>query len=123
MDKGPTYKHGFAESDWRAAKEQARAAMIKRARRGATMTYTDLCNEVSAISFQPHDQQLAHFLGQISTEEEAGGRGMLTAVVVHKHDGWPGPGFFDLARSLNRKVTDEAAMWIEEITKLQRVHR
>jgi hypothetical protein len=122
MDKGPKYNHGFPESDWRLAKGQARAAMIKRAKRGATMTYTDLCNEISALPFAPHDQRLAHFLGEISTEEDANGRGLLTAVVVHKHDGWPGPGFFDLARSLGRTVTDEEKMWIDEITKLRRVH-
>jgi hypothetical protein len=86
------------------------------------MTYTDLCGDISAIRFEPHDQSLAHLLGQVSTEEDAAGRGMLTAVVVHKHDGWPGPGFFDLARSLGRRVVDKEQMWIAEIKELQRVH-
>jgi hypothetical protein len=122
MDRGPTYNHGFSEVDWRLAKQQARTAMIKRAERGATMTYTDLCGEIRAILFDPYDQRLAHLLGEISTEEDAAGRGMLTAVVVHKHDGWPGTGFFDLARSLGRRVTDEEQMWIAEISRLQSVH-
>ena len=122
MDRGPDFNHGFPEHDWDQAREQARGAMVKRASRGATMTYTDLCKEISAILFDPHDQLLAHLLGQISTEEDAAGRGMLTAVVVHKHDGWPGAGFFDLARSLGRKVTDEEEMWIAEINRLQAVY-
>jgi hypothetical protein len=93
--------------------------MIKRASRGRTMTYTDLCNEIEAICFDPHDLRLPHFLGQISTEEDEQGRGMLTAVVVHKHDGQPGKGFYALARSLGRAVIDEERTWIEELAKLR----
>jgi hypothetical protein len=111
MDRGPNYNHGFSESDWRLAKEQARAAMIKRAKLGGTMTYTDLC-----------DPRLAHFLGEISTEEDAAGRGMLTAVVVHKHDRWPGAGFFELAQSLGRRVSDPEKVWIAELDKLRAAH-
>jgi hypothetical protein len=123
MDRGPSFNHGFSENDWQLAKEQARAAMIKRARRGATLTYTDLCNEISAIRFDPHDMRLPHFLGEISTEEDASGRGMLTAVVVHKHDGQPGKGFFELARSLGRKVVNEERAWIAELKKLGEIYR
>lgn len=119
MDRSPTYKHGFPESDWAKAKEQGRAAMIKRAGVGRTMTYTDLCAEIDAIHFNPHDPQLPHFLGQISTEEDEAGRGMLTAVVVHKHDGQPGRGFFELARTLGRRVLNEDDAWIAEINKLR----
>jgi hypothetical protein len=122
MDRGRKYNHGFSENEWRLAKEQARAAMIRRAKRGATMTYTDLCEEVSAISFSPHDPRLAHFLGEISTEEDAAGRGMLTAVVVHKHDRWPGAGFFELAQSLGRRVSDPEKVWIAELDKLRAAH-
>lgn len=123
MNRGERYNHGFPETDWRRAKDEARAAMTKRARLGRTMTYTDLCNEISAISFDPHDPRLPHFLGEISTEEDAEGRGMLTAVVVHKHDGQPGKGFFELARSLGRPVVNEEDAWITEINKLQDIYR
>lgn len=122
MDRGKNYRHGFAESDWERAKEEARRSMVKRARRGRTMTYTDLCNEIETIQFDPHDQRLPHFLGQISTEEDSEGRGMLTAVVVHKHDGQPGKGFFELARSLGRRVLVEEDTWITELRRLQEIH-
>lgn len=122
MDRGPSYRHGFPESDWETAKEQARQAMVKRARRGRTMTYTDLCSEIEAISFDPHDPRLPHFLGQISTEEDAAGRGMLTAVVVHKHDGQPGKGFYDLARKLGRSVLVEEETWIAELGNLENLY-
>lgn len=122
MDRGENYKHGFAEADWQRAKDQARDAMRERARRGRTMTYTDLCNEIEAIRFDPHDPRLPHFLGQISTEEDGDGRGMLTAVVVHKHDGQPGKGFFELARTLGRRVLDEEDTWIAELRQLQVIY-
>ncbi len=122
MDRGENYRHGFAESDWRLAKQEAVAAMIKRAKRGRTMTYTDLCNEIEAIRFDPHDPRLPHFLGQISTEEDAAGRGMITAVVVHKSDGHPGKGFFELARRLGRTVLNEEAAWISELQSLKTIH-
>lgn len=123
MDRGPSYKHGFPEGDWEAAKDQARRAMIRRARRGRTMSYTDLCEEIEAIRFDPHDPRLPHFLGQISTEEDAAERGMLTAVVVHKHDGQPGKGFFELARQLGRTVLNEEQTWVEELRRIEAVHR
>ncbi|MGH6787880.1 MAG: hypothetical protein ACREBO_13705 [Novosphingobium sp.] len=86
------------------------------------MSYTDLCDEIAAIRFDPHDSRLPHFLGQISTEEDAAGRGMLTAVVVHKHDGQPGPGFFVLAKSLGRAVADQERTWIEELSNLKQIY-
>ena len=46
---------------------------------------------------------------------------MLTVVVVHKFgDQMPGPGFFELARSLGYDTADRDACWIGE---LARVHR
>ncbi len=46
---------------------------------------------------------------------------MLTAAVVGKHDGWPGEGFFVLARSLGRRGTEEE-IWTAEFQKLQGVY-
>ena len=43
---------------------------------------------------------------------------MLSAVVVHKGDRIPGPGFFTLARSRGRDTTDEVKCWVEELRKV-----
>ena len=83
------------------------------------MTYTDLCSEISAIRFDPHDPRLPHLLGQISTEEDRAGRGMLTAVVVHKDDLQPGAGFFELAQLLGRSVVDKEQSWVQEMNRLK----
>jgi molybdopterin synthase catalytic subunit len=112
--------HGFTIAAWEAAKEEAREAMIARARVRAMITYTELVRAVSSISLEPHDPRLAKLLGEISTEEDAGDRGMLTVIVVHKvGDMEPGKGFYELAQSLGRKFADPQKFWIEE---LHRVH-
>ena len=46
---------------------------------------------------------------------------MLTVVVVHKHgDQMPGPGFFQLARTLGHDTRDREAFWIGELDKVYR---
>ena len=44
---------------------------------------------------------------------------MLTAIVVHKSgDMQPGPGFFELAKSLGKNVKDPLACWVAEFNKV-----
>jgi hypothetical protein len=58
-------------------------------------------------------------LGQISSEEDAARRGMLTVVVIHKAgDMQPGPGFFELAKSLGRDIEDPMKFWIDELHRV-----
>ena len=114
------YAHGFAPADWAAAKEEARQAMIAAARRKGWIAYSDLVAAIRTIDLEPQSTHLAHMLGEISSAEDAAGRGMLTVVVVHKSgDGMPGAGFFELARSLGRDTRDKVAFWAGE---LDRVH-
>jgi hypothetical protein len=57
-------------------------------------------------------------LGEISADEDAAGRGMLSVIVVHKSgDMQPGPGFFELARDLGRDTSDILVCWITELKK------
>lgn len=45
-------------------------------------------------------------LGEVSVEEEAADRGLLSVLVVHKvGDMQPGPGFFELANELGQEPT------------------
>lgn len=74
---------------------------------------------VTAISFLASDQRFFFLLREISAEEYKAGRGMLTAVVVHKAGDYkPGPGFFELARGLGLDTRDSDRLWIEQITKV-----
>ncbi|RTE94553.1 hypothetical protein D6B98_01735 [Bradyrhizobium sp. LVM 105] len=88
-------KHGFSEKEWELAKQEARSIMIERAKLRGMIAYSDLVRQIQSINLEPHDPRLFHLLGEISSEEDAEGRGMLTVVVVHKlGDMQPGPGFF-----------------------------
>ena len=107
--------YGYAATDWESAKEQARQVMIVAAKNESTITYSELVNGISAIEFIPHDFKLFHLLGQISMAEHLEGRGMLTAVVIRKEDGFPGQGFFDLAMELGLDSADQDKFWIQQL--------
>jgi hypothetical protein len=113
------FDHGFPGPAWQRAKEEGLAILKERAKRADPITYSDLVSMISAVVMEPHDARLAHFLGEISSEEHQAGRPLITALVVHKHDLQPGRGFFELARSLGFSITDEIAFWSTEIQKLQ----
>jgi hypothetical protein len=62
---------------------------------------------------------LRAFLNQVSTAEYDQGRGLLTAVVVYRSgDQMPGPGFFELARSLDYRFDDETEFWLAELRRV-----
>jgi hypothetical protein len=55
-------------------------------------------------------------LDALSTEEDEGGRGLITVMVVHRSgDYQPGPGFFELAKGRGRDVTDLERLWLAEL--------
>jgi len=117
-----TTRYGFEINDWNAAKEQMRQALIDRARVRGMIPYSELVNQVDTITLEPDSFALAAMLGEISTEEDAAGRGMLTVIVVHKDgDMQPGPGFFELARTLGRDTSDILRCWIAELHSVHRV--
>ena len=107
------------QASWDAAKDQAKSHLAERARLRGQMTYSDLVNKITAANFEPYSKALAELLGEISREEAEAGRGMMTAIVVKKvGDMEPGPGFFELAKSLGRDVSDPMRCWVEEFKKV-----
>jgi hypothetical protein len=112
--------HGFSEDDWNGAKDEAKNIMVERARVRGMVPYSELVKQIRSVRLEAHDPRLFHLLGEISSEEDAAGRGMLSVVVVHKlGDMQPGPGFFELANQLGRNTKDLMKCWVEE---LHRVH-
>jgi hypothetical protein len=113
------HQYGYAGPDWDAAKHEAKSALIDVARRKGRIAYSELVEKIRAIDIEAHDPRLFHLLGEISTEEHNEGRGMLTAIVVHKSgDMQPGPGFFELAKSLGKDTTDILACWVREFNRV-----
>jgi len=116
-----TSKYGYKVEDWEAAKEEMRQILVERARLRGTIPYSDLVSRIETISMEPDSFALAQMPGEISEEEDAAGRGMLSVIVVHKvGDMQPGPGFFQLAKKLGRNTSDKTTCWVEE---LRWVHR
>ncbi|MHB8627656.1 MAG: hypothetical protein ACYDBJ_15595 [Aggregatilineales bacterium] len=54
--------------------------MIERARLQDTIPYSDLVGQIHAIHMEAHDPKLSYLLGEIATEEDEAGRGMLSAI-------------------------------------------
>jgi hypothetical protein len=108
-------KHRYEIGVWERAKVEAVREISSRARSESTITYSDLTQKISSIAFGPGDSSFHYLLYEISREEDAAGRGLLSALVVRKEDGLPGHGFFDLARELGRDVTDPMRGWTEEV--------
>jgi hypothetical protein len=112
-------KYGFTESAWEAAKREAKSILADRARLRGMIPYSDLAAKLKSIRLEAHDQRLFHLLGEVSSEEDAAGRGMLSVVVVHKSgDMQPGPGFFELAKQLGRDTSDILKCWVSELKKV-----
>ena len=112
-------RYGFDETSWDLAKTEGKKILGDCAARRQMMPYSEFVRKLQSIRIDEHDPRLGHFLGEISTEESAAGRGMLSALVVHKRgDLQPGPGFFDLAQKLGHDTSDIVRFWIEEVKRV-----
>lgn len=110
---------GFPSWVWREAMNQAKAAIVERARQRGTITYSEVAEAITAIDLTAHDVRLFSLLGQLSEEEYRAGRGMISALVVHKQgDQQPGLGFFDLAKELGLDTSDQLSCWIGQVNKV-----
>jgi hypothetical protein len=123
---GENETHGYETAAWEKAKLEAIRAIISQARRGRppTISYSDLTKRINSILFDPHDSRFHLLLYEISDDEDAAGRGLISALVVHKDDERPGQGFWDMAKERDRDVTDRERCWAHEVEKvLAHCHR
>ena len=74
------------------------------------------------MSDQGDRNKIADILGEISTFEHHQGRPMLSALVVLKDKGYPGEGFFTLARYLGlhkgQSEFDDLEFFVREVQKV-----
>lgn len=110
-------RFGYPLETWDRARDEMTGILERCARQGTTIAYSELVARVQTIKLDPNDHALATMLGEISTESDAQGRGMLTVLVVHGDgDMRPGPGFFQLAKKLGRDVADRDRCWSDELS-------
>lgn len=103
--------YGYQPDLWLQAKEEAIRAIVQKR---SPIFYSDLTRRINSIAFGPHEYAFHALLYEISVEEDAAGRGLISALVVRQEDGLPGQGFFDLARDLGRDVSDKIRCYSEE---------
>jgi hypothetical protein len=113
-------KFGFTEAEWDAGKEEIRNILLRRANEENPIFYSELVEQVHTIKLRAKDPALDTLLDEISREEDAAGRGMLSVVVIRKDKEarLPGPGFFKLAKKLGRDTSDRDTCWAEELVKV-----
>jgi hypothetical protein len=109
-------KYGLANEEWENVKDEVRRVLIETAKTGGLITYSRLIGKLKSTNKLHHrSPALGYMLGEISCDENAEGRGMLTAIVIRKYGGRPGPGFFHLASMLGRDVSDKDICWSKEV--------
>jgi hypothetical protein len=112
---------GIAQPAWDAAKKEAGDILRQKAQAtNQLITYGEIAKMIVGANFSADDKSLHELLGEISTEEDAAGRGMLSVLVVHKHgEQKPGAGFFALAKRLGKNTSDPDKFFIDELMKVK----
>lgn len=122
MASAPEETFGFKAEAWENAKREAICAMLHAAKRsaqtGKLLFYSELAKQITSITIEPHSYAMDLLLDQISKEEDAAGRGILTAVVVLKEEGIPAAGFWVSAAEIGRDVRDRIAFWSNEASSV-----
>lgn len=101
-----------------------REVLVATARRKGKLSYTELLKRanVKLDMAIPYDRGLlGHLLGEISWNEVAQGRPMLSSVAIHAGDYKQGEGFFDLAERLYgivfRNADEKLVFGMSELNK------
>jgi len=111
-----------ADEAWENARLEIREILVSRAKVRGMIPYSDLTPQIKSLNLEAHDQRLFRLLDELSCEENAAGRGMLSVVVVHKiGDMQPGTGFFELAKRLGRDTSNILECWVSELKKVHSV--
>jgi hypothetical protein len=110
-----------AEGKYRGRKEfhLVYCEFIRAARYRGTITYQEVAEAMGITPTGGHmAKEVGRIADEISEDEHRAGRPMLSAILVHKGDGKPGKGFFDLAKDLGKLQEDSGEMkhrfWEEE---------
>jgi hypothetical protein len=109
---------GFKAEAWERAKLEAMCAIVRAGRTGNLISYSDLAKKISSVPLEPHSYAMDRLLDEISKEEDAAGRGILTALVVLKDERIPASGFWASAIDIGRDMRDQLTFWAEEAKRV-----
>lgn len=108
------------DEDWDRVRDELMASITEVARKRGLIAYSDLIRDVPEIE-GPLSHALAEMLGEIGQRCHSEGLPLLSALVVNKDKGIPGPGFFEAAvrlkllTSSNAQARDE--FWLRQVAK------
>jgi hypothetical protein len=112
-------KFGYTNSEWEKGRAEITQILRTVASSRGMITYGELTDQLRTIRIDPHSDAMGQILGEISTDEDAAGRGMLSVIVVHKHgDMEPGTGFYRLAAARGKNMSDKVKLWVSELHKV-----
>jgi hypothetical protein len=109
---------GIPLAQWDSARERARAAMLARARAGATITYAELAQAVSETGFRPRSWALMALLGEVCESEDPVHDVWVASLVVRKDTGIPGDGYFAYAEREGLDCSDRGAFWHDRVQQV-----
>lgn len=113
-----TTVYGFESEVWEESRSEITRILKRQARARAVIPYSEVTRQLTVIRFTPDDHRFHAMLGDVSRHEFKCGRPLLSVVVVHKSgDMQPGPGFFELAKSLDFEFDDIEKFWIQELKR------
>lgn len=113
-----TTRWGLPLADWETAKAQAEAAVVERARRRSTITYSELCAAIPVARFKPYSWRLMALLDEVCAEEDAAYGIILATLVVRADSGRPGDGYFRALEWLGADVSEREAVWLAEAERV-----
>lgn len=102
---------GVPLDDWARAREQVRAALVHCAEERGCVTYTGLCEAITAARLRPYSWALMALLDEACREEDAVHGVMTASLVVRRDSGRPGGGYFAWAERAGLDVSDREAFW------------
>lgn len=114
----------IALEKWDSADALVVAELRSVATRRDVNSYSDLVGRVGYFS-GPDSHALADMLGEINEAERLYKSAplLLSASVTHKHDKYPGVGFFDAAKALGLQVpSGDEEMRVFRAVEMERVH-
>jgi len=121
---GTGTRANFSALEWAGLKAETRAHLIKAAGRQRHVFYKDVDDHIKDPRLNYKSAAMDDLLGEISEEEHADGRPLLSAVVVRNDLKLPipGPGFFRLAKQLGSMPNDgdKVVFWRAEFMRVCR---
>lgn len=112
-------KCGYPVKDWRQAKQEVKVVLIERAKVRDVISHFELTVRMTVLKLDPDSLALHTMLREIGAEENAAGRGMLTALVVSRPgQRLPDLEFLYLATQLGKDTSNIMWCWLNELKRV-----